>query len=253
MAVELEFSDPAEYSKDQPIHIAVYAKNGTGKTTFAGSAAKAGIRTVVIDCSDSGAITLRNHPKEFIKVIRATSILNYLDIIDRVIRDSANIDLLIPDTLTGLQSLALKEVKGKRNFEMNQRKWGLVGSRIIECIAETRNFPKDVLYLLQEKKSGGAEDEADEIGMSLTPSTKGYLSSCVDWVGRLTVEEVEKKGAVGEFENARFLDFRITEFMEAKDRAGLFPKRLKNPTYSTVRKRIVEQLQSQPAQENTNG
>lgn len=237
----LEFSDPAEYSKDQPIHLAVYAKNGAGKTTFAGSAAKEGMKVTVLDCSDSGAVTLRNHPKENIKIIRIKSILHYLDVIDDVIRRASDIDLLVPDTITGLQSLALKEVKGKRSFEMNQRKWGQVGSRIIECIAETRNFPKDVLYLVQEKKSSGGEDSADEIGTAITPSIKGYLSSCVDWVGRLTVEEIEVK-KTGNMRNARILDFRISEFMEAKDRAGLFPKRLIDPTYPTIRKRIVEGL-----------
>lgn len=247
MAEVLDFSDPQQYSEHEPIHVAVYAKNGVGKTTFAGGPSKEGMRTVILDCSDSGAVTLRNHPKEFIKIIKIKSILHYLDVIDDVIRRADEIDLLVPDTLTGLQSLALKEVKGKRNFVMNQNKWGLVGARIIECIAETRNFPKDVLYLLQEKKSGGAEDEPDEISMALTPSTKGYLSSCVDWVGRLTIEEVESKKDAGTFENARFLDFRITEYMEAKDRAGLFPKRLKNPTYMAVRKRIIDQLHNQPA------
>ena len=146
------------------------------------------------------------------------------------------------DTVTGLQSLALREVKGKRNFEMNQRKWGLVGSRVIECIAETRNFPKDVIYLVQEKKSGGAEDEADEVGMAMTPSIKNYLSSCVDWVGRLTLEEIEASELGKEPVQMRYLDFRITEFMEAKDRASIFPKRIKNPTYRAIRKRIVSQI-----------
>lgn len=243
MSGVLEFSDPLEYSKDQPIHTAVYAKNGTGKTTFAGGPSKENMKVVVIDCTDSGAITLRNHPKENLKIIKIKSILHYLDIIEDVIRRSDEIDLLVVDTLTGLQSLAVQEVKGKKSFQMNKNKWAVSGSKVIECIAETRNFPKDVLYLLQEKKSGGMEDEAEEIGMALSPSPKGYLSSCVDWVGRLTVEEaVDNKG---NSVMARFLDFRITEFMEAKDRAGLFPKRIKNPSYTAIRKRIVKELQNQ--------
>ena len=242
----LEFSDPSEYSKSNPIHMAIYARNGIGKTTFAGNAARGGMRVTLLDCSDSGAVTLRNHPKESLRIIRITSILHYLDVIDDVIRRSDEIDVLVPDTITGLQSLALKEVKGKRNFEMNQRKWGQVGSRIIECIAETRNFPKDVLYLVQEKKSGGGDDDGhDEIGLAITPSVKGYLSSAVDWVGRLTLEEVEDTKSGG-MVPARFLDFRLTEFIEAKDRAGLFPKRLKNPTYLSIRKRIAEQLYGVP-------
>lgn len=241
MAEVLEFSNPAEYSKDLPIHMAIYAKNGVGKTTLVGNAAKEGLHVTLLDCSDSGAVTLRNHPKEKLRIIRIKNILHYLDVIEQVIRNKDETDILVPDTLTGLQSLALREVKGKRNFEMNQRKWGLVGSRIIECIAETRNFPKDVIYLVQEKKSDGKDDGPDEISTALTPSIRGYLSSQVDWVGRLTLESVdnEKTGGV---DMIRFLDFRITEFIEAKDRATIFPRRLKNPSYASIRKRIIGQL-----------
>jgi AAA domain len=241
MSKVLEFSDPGEYSKQNPIHIAIYGINGVGKTTFAGNAAKEGMKVTIIDCSDSGAITLRNHPKEFLKIIRVKNILDYLDIVDHIIKNPTETDILVVDTMSGLQSLALKEVKGKRNFEMNQRKWGLVGSRIIECIAETRNFPKDVIYLLQEKRSSSSDEGVDEVSPALTPSSKGYLSSSVDWVGRLTIEEVEDEKSGGVLP-ARFLDFRINEHIEVKDRATLFPKRIKNPSYMAIRKRIVNQL-----------
>lgn len=231
---ELIFSDPSEYSQRQPIHLAIYGKNGVGKTTIAG---KSEMKTVVIDCGDSGAITLKKAKN--VKVIRATSVLHYLDIVADCVARSNDIEILVADTLTGLQSQALREVKVKRTFEMNQRKWGLVSARMIECITETRNFPNDAIYLLQEKRSGG-DDEPDYIGIALTPSSAGFLSSCVDWVGRLTVEEGEdKEGVTTQF---RYLDFRITEFMEAKDRAGLFPKRIKNPTYLGVRKKIFTHL-----------
>lgn len=239
MAEVLQFTDPEIYSKDNPIHLAVYAKNGIGKTTFAGDPERTGLRTVLLDCSDAGAVTLRNVKRD-LKIIRIRSILHYLDAVEDIIRRADEYDLLVADTISGLQALSIREVKGKRNFDMNQKKWGLVGSRVIECIAETRNFPKDVIYLVQEKKSSGAEDEADEISTAVTPSIRGYLSSCVDWVGRLTLEE--DTNDKGETVKNRFLDFRISETLEAKDRASIFPKRIKNPTYRAIRKRIVEQL-----------
>jgi AAA domain-containing protein len=249
MSEVLEFSSPSDYSKENPIHMAIYARNGIGKTTLAGNAAKNGMRVTLLDCSDSGAVTLRNHPKEFLKIIRVRNILHYLDVIEQVIREADKTDLLVPDTLTGLQSLALREVKGKRKFDMNQRLWGLVGSRVIECIAETRNFPKDVLYLVQEKISTGKDDGPDEVSLAMTPSIKGYLSSAVDWVGRMTIEAVDN-AKTGGVDMIRFLDFRITEFVEAKDRATLFPKRIKNPNYFAIRKRIEEQLNSPQGETN---
>ena len=244
---ELEFTDPEIYSKDNPIHMAIYARNGIGKTTFAGDPERTGLKTILFDCSDAGAVTLRNVKKN-LKIIRIKSIIHYLDAIEDVIRRADEYELLVVDTVSGIQSLALREVKGKRKFEMNQRLWGLVGSRVIECIAESRNFPKDVIYLAQEKKSAGSEDEPDEVSTALTPSIKGYLSCCVDWVGRLTLEE--DLNDKGDTVKNRYLDFRISESMEAKDRASIFPKRIKNPTYAAIRKRIISQLHEQPQESN---
>jgi hypothetical protein len=249
----LEFSDPSEYSKKNPIHLAIYGFNGVGKTTFAGNPSKQNMKVTILDCGDSGAVTLRKHPKEFLRIIRIKSILHYLDVVDHINKHPEDTDILVPDTVTGLQALALREVKGRRNFEMNQRKWGLVSARIIECIAETRNFSKDVVYLVQEKKSQGENEGPDEISTAVTPSIRGYLSSAVDWVGRMTVEDVEDEKSGG-MKPARFLDFRIAEHVEAKDRASLFPKRLKNASYIAVRNRISQQLfESTPQGEENNG
>lgn len=228
---EINYETAQSYTEDIPIHLAIYAKNGVGKTTLAGTT---GLKTVLLDCSDSGAITLRRANPQGLRIIRITSILQYLDVIDDVNRKAKEIDLLVVDTVTGLQSIAVAEVKGKRKFEMNQRKWGQVGSRIIECVTETRNFPKDVIYLIQEKKFSGGDDEPDEIGPALTPSVKGYLSGNIDWIGRYYLDEDKRK-----------LDFRLSDTLEAKDRAGTFPKVCVSPTYLGIRNKILKQLKGE--------
>lgn len=237
---EIILEDPASYSAQNPIHLAIYAHNGVGKTSLAGNT---GLRTLLLDCGDSGAITLRHVSRQKLKIIRIKSVMHYLDAVEWAIRHADDFDLLVPDTVTGLQSKSIREVKGKRNFEMNIRKWGQVSSRVVECLAETRNFPKDVIYLVQERSKGDEEDGTLEINPGLTPSVRGYLSSVVDWVGRMSINE----------EGRRIIDFRITDKLEVKDRAGLFPKLITlpdvksnngpNPSYSGLRKRIAKELQ----------
>jgi hypothetical protein len=231
-----KIEDPGSYSSELPIHLAIYAHNGMGKTSLAGNT---GLRTLLLD---SGAITLRHVSRDLLKIVRIKSILHYLDVIEWAIRHADDFDLLVPDTTTGLQAIAIREVKGKRTFEMNQRKWGTVSSKVMECLNETRNFPKDVIYLVQERSK---EDESgvEEINPGLTPSVRGYLSSVVDWVGRISLNE----------EGRRTLDFRITDKLEVKDRAGLFPKLIVlpehkdnskvNPSYAKIRQRIFTELQ----------
>jgi len=231
----VKFSGFEEYFTGFCPHLCLYSWNGCGKTTLAG---KTGLRTILIDCGDAGVVTLRDADRKKLKIIRIQSTLHYLDTMDEIKRLSDKFDLLVVDTLTGLQSMAIKEVKGRRG-EMNQRKWGQAGSKVIECISETRMFLKDIIYLAQEKRKSRDEGEGTVqiIAPSLMPSVREYLSSCVDWVGRLYLEDKQRK-----------LSFVLSDTIEAKDRATLFPKPIAIPDvkekalYPAIRKRIIESV-----------
>jgi len=225
-----EFQSPMEYLKTRPVQMALYASNGVGKTTFAGST---GLRTVLLDCGDAGVMSIRKAEK--LRVIRIESIKHYLETMDRIhkLDRDHKIDLVVPDTLTGLQSLAIREVKGKRNYDMNYRKWGAAASRVIECLWETSQLSCDVIYLVQESKKTkeGESGEFDELNPALTPSIRKFLSGQVDWVGHLYLEDGQRK-----------LSFRLEDHVEAKDRSNLFPKIIGNPKYEPIRRRISEAL-----------
>ncbi len=230
---EIKFSSFHEYFEDFHPHMLVYSWNGCGKTTLCG---RTGMRTILLDCGDAGVVTLRD-VKQNLRIIRITSIGHYLDVMEKVIRVADKFDLLVVDSLTGLQSKAIREVKGKKG-EMSQRKWGQVGSKVIECISETVNFPKDVIYTAQERRKNIGDDTGIvSYAPSLTPGIRECVSSSVDWIGRLYVEDDKHK-----------LSFIYSDTLEAKDRAGLFPKVISlpelsgeiYPAYSAIRKRIVE-------------
>lgn len=237
----LEFVSFDSYFADLHPHVLFYGFNGTGKTTLAG---KTGMRTVLLDCGDSGVVTLRGVGKN-LKIIRILSWEHYLDVVEKLNRMADNLDLLVTDTLTGLASMCIKKVKGRRG-SMNIKKWSIVSSQVIECISETRNFPKDVIYLAQERKKGklGDEEAPTLTSPSLSPSIREYLSGCVDWVGRLYIEDQKRK-----------LSFLLTDTVEAKDRGGIFPKVItlaggpdKSP-YPQIRQRILDSVKAQPARE----
>lgn len=240
MSEKVKYHDPTEYSQQTPIHLVVYGFNGSGKTTFAGEGQ---LRTVLLDCGDAGAITLRKKAKN-IKIVKVTGVIHFLDVVADLCAHSGDHDLVVVDTMTGLQSKALKEVKPKRSFDMNRRKWGQVSARIIECISELDMYPNDLIYLVQEKKRGMSEESDQETtSPALMPSIKGFLNGLVDWTGWLSVEDGDNDEK-GNPTTIRYLDFRVSEHLEAKDRATLFPRRIKNPTYSAIRKRIMSELKA---------
>lgn len=238
---KIEYSSYDNYFKDFKLHMMLYSFNGVGKTTLAG---RTGLRTVLLDCGDSGVVTLRGVPK--LKIVKVKNIAHYLDVMDDLNARSDNVDLLIPDTITGLQALAIKEVKGRRG-EMNQRKWGQVSSKVIECLSETRAFSKDVLYLAQEKRRTIDEGGGDItfIAPSLTPSIREYLSGSIDWIGRMYLEDGSR----------RKLTFILSNSLEVKDRADppVFPKVLTlppvngsvYPAYSAIRQKIVNTIKGE--------
>jgi phage nucleotide-binding protein len=235
---DIHFSSFDEYFKNFSLHSLYYSFNGVGKTTFAG---RTGLRTVLLDCGDSGVVTLKGVNKLRIIKIRSTS--HYLDAMEAVNRKADQFDLLVADSLTGLTAMAIKEVKGKRG-EMNRRKWGMVGSKVIECVSETKNFTKDVIYLAQERRRSSDEGEGDITfySPSLNPGVREFISGSVDWIGRMYLEGEKRK-----------LSFILSSTQEAKDRADppVFPKVLSlppmsgeiYPAYAAIRKRIVEAIQ----------
>lgn len=235
---DIHFSSFDEYFKDYHLHIMFYCANGVGKTTIAG---RTGLRTILLDCGDSGVVTLKGVQKLRIVKIKSTS--HYLDVMDAVNRQADQFDLLIVDSLSGLTSKAITEVKGKRG-EMNIRKWGTVANKVIEAISETKTFPRDVIYLSQEKRSSVDEGEGDITSYSprLSPSVMGFLSGSLDWIGRMYLEGEQRK-----------LSFILSSTQETKDRADppVFPKVLTlpplngpiYPAYAAIRKRIVEAIQ----------
>lgn len=218
-----------EFLKTDPPHSAIYGLNGVGKTTLAGMTHD--LKTVFIDCSDAGIRTLRKAPSSRIKVIRIRSVAQYLEAITWLCGKAHLFDLLVPDTITGLQRLAIKETKGKG--DMNQKKWGTVASKVIECISETRNFPKEVIYLAQERRKSKEDENGSYITISpsITPSIREVLSGCVDWIGRMYMQDGHRK-----------LTFILSEEVEAKDRSDLFPKVIVNPRYDKIRQRILESV-----------
>lgn len=232
--MSIQFSNFHEYFEGFHPNLLFYSWNGCGKTTLAG---KTGMKTIYLDCGDAGVMSLRKgaDPKK-VKFVRIRSTNHYIEVIDEVVRRASSVDLLVVDTLTGLQSQAIREVKGKGG-KMSRNKWGDAGSKVIECISETCSFPKDIIYLAQEKRKVSEGDGGDEqlnIAPSLMPSVREYLSSKVDWVGRLYVEQGQRK-----------LSFILSETLEAKDRSDLFPKVLKLPPeggYRAIRERIVKAI-----------
>jgi phage nucleotide-binding protein len=235
---DVQFQNFDEYFTDFRLHLLLYSHNGCGKTTLAG---RTGLRTVLLDCGDSGVVTLKGVQK--LKIVKIKSTGHYLDVMDAVNRRAGQFDLLVVDSLTGLTSKAITEVKGKRG-DMSMRKWGQVGSKVIECLSETKAFTKDVIYLAQEKRRTVDEGEGDvtRYSPSLNPGVREFLSGSIDWVGRLYLDGEKRK-----------LSFILSSTQEAKDRADppVFPKVLTlppvqgevYPAYAAIRKRIVEAIQ----------
>lgn len=227
-----------------------YGKPKKGKTTLGAS----GPKPLIIDCNEKGTMSVRRVPD--CKVFRASTWTD-IDLAYWYLHAGKHDrQTVVIDTVTTLAQLCMKFVLGDeasrdptKDPEMpSKREWGKVGELMKTVIINFRNLPMNVIFLAQERRWVGDEDEgeAPEIVPDVSPSVRNALTPAVDIIGRLYAKEVMvKKGGkeVPKFEY--FLLVGPDEVATTGDRTGDrnhpgLPRVIRNPNIPAILKFIRE-------------
>jgi hypothetical protein len=234
-----------------------YGRNGRGKTR---AAAMGGGKTLVFDINEEGT----------------RSIQNYKDVYRYPCSDWPSIaygywylkegdhdyTTVVLDTWTQAQKLGMKQVLQEAEDRdpmrppstPDQRTWGKLAELMNGLTLDFRNLPMHVVFVCQERIDKNADDEEGESTPrtvpDLAPSIRGTVMSAVGIIGRVYKREVRvgEKGKTKTKWEPRMLVGDHEDF-ESKDRTGVLPRVVRNPTLGT----IIEAWAQSPPQEEDNG
>lgn len=226
-----------------------YAQNGKGKTRFGAS----GPKVLLIDCNERGALSIRKFPEVKIFPIEIWTDIDlafwYLK------KGDHDYETVVIDTTTSLAQLCMKFVLGEEASHdptkdpnmPGRREWGKVGELMRTQILDFRNLPMHVVFLAQERKGFGDDDEdsTPEIFPDVSPSIRSTLTAAVDIIGRMYVKEVVSKK--GEMKGKPQIGYRMligpSERYMTKDRSesGLPPVLALGPGTDNLTK-LIERI-----------
>lgn len=178
--------------------MALYGRNGAGKTHFAGSSE---LKTIVIDCDEKGSETLGNRPNVDVYALERWTDLDgiywYLRTADHPY------EVAVIDTISMLATVAMKWVMGEAKSRdpmidpliPEQRQWNKVTQALDNVIINWRNLPMHVIFLAQERVFTTDNEDGSgtivEVAPGLSPSALRTLMSTVGTIGRIYTEEIE--------------------------------------------------------------
>lgn len=224
----------------------IYGKSGVGKTRLAGSALQVPeMREILIVDIEGGTLTLR---KDFptAPVVRVQSWTDMQKVYDALFAGGHGFKTVVLDSLTEIQKFNMSEIM-RNLIDDNEnrdpdvpslREWGKNLEQTRRFVRAFRDLPLNVIFtaLLREDK--------DRAGKPINlPSLSGKMAQEVaaflDIVLYYSVKEVPDDE--GGTRTARVLQSVATESTTAKDRSGLLPPVLIDPTMTDLYDIIIRQ------------
>jgi len=197
--VPLQILQPKDVLALDHVRLGIYGRNGTGKSTFAGTL---DVNTLVVSVDDENVRPYMNKPNIRVAKIRRWN--DVMDVYDIVSTPKSGIQALVWDTWSRIQDLALGKVCGYEpsdpaklrayieripNSPAGWQGWNQIGAL---CAEWQRNFnllPVHMIYLMQENDREQRFDEGVVVtGPRLTPYALLGIRDSVEILGRLYVD-----------------------------------------------------------------
>jgi hypothetical protein len=183
-----------------------YGRSGTGKTTLSGTFPK---KLLVLDFKDRGTDSIRD--VEGVDVLPMNKWEDFESVYWALYKGEHDYKSVSLDTITGLQSLAILEVKRREGMDpedpVSRRLWGEISGLLSQWIYSYRDLPMNVAFLAQDRLKKGKSDEDEdndeeydedqldpEVGPAVIPSIARLINAAVKIIGQTYIkQEIRKK------------------------------------------------------------
>lgn len=214
----------------------IYGSSGAGKTYLAGSSdAVPELRRVLFVDVEGGTLTLRNTPYNEVEVLRVKGWTDMQKVYDELHIGNHGFNTIVIDSLTEIQKLSMDKIM-KRLVEENEerdadvpgiREWNINLEQTRKFVRLFRDLPVNTIFTALEKSDKNMRTGATKRKPSLSGKVADEIAAFLDIVVYLYSKEHEN-------ENKRMLLTGHTEDTIAKDRTGLLPMIVENPTMEVV-------------------
>lgn len=217
----------------------VFGVNGIGKTRFAASSPKA----VIVDINEEGT---RSAKGSGARVFEADTWGDIGDIYWYLKAGKHPFESVSLDTLTAMQNMAMSFVLGEaedrdptRERSMpDKRSYGRAGELMKGMMLAYRNLPMHVVFTAQERTIRDEDtDEIIDVTVDLPAGSRGTAMGCVGVLGRMTTKEVRARNKKTRKVTKKWVDHLQVgphEIIRTKDRTGVLPPVLRNPTMGDI-------------------
>lgn len=222
----------------------VYGKSGVGKTTLAGSAqAVPEMRRVLMIDIEGGTLSLRRQYPD-IDSVRVQTWKEMQLVYDALFAGGHGYQTVILDSLTEIQKFNMDDIMRKlvdqkeaRDEDVPSiREWGKNLEQIRRFVRAFRDLPLNVIFtaLVREDK----DKMLKLVNMpSLSGKMAGEVAAFLDIVLFYSIKEVTD--ADNNVKQMRVLQSQATETTTAKDRSGLLPPVMTDPTMAQLYDTII--------------
>lgn len=176
-----------------------YGRSGTGKTTLASSFPK---KILLLDFRDRGIDSIKD--VKGIDVFNVQEWVEVESIFWSLQKKPGLYKSIILDTLSGMQNLAIHEVKRNEGQDdsdnLSKRGWGTVSAMMNQWLLNFRDLPFHVVFLAPDRVRNIAvseEEEAEleegelepEVGPALIPSAAKSVNAAVKVIGNTFIKQ----------------------------------------------------------------
>lgn len=215
---------------EEQLSVCLYSLPGVGKTRLAGSISKIVEASPVIMLDFEGGSSVLSHSYPDVDVVQVNNWATGKSMIEALVSQKHKYKTVILDTVGEAQE-QIKSWSVQTYGESNPyKKYEDIADQMTKAIRFLHKSGMNVIVIAH------VERDKDEIRRSMTyrPYTLGKKSSVelpktFDVIGYLTMEEDEDSG-----ENYRALQLQPSAGIEAKDRTGLLPARIVEPTFEKI-------------------
>lgn len=224
-------------SESKPfLNILIYGSSGVGKTRLAGSADDVPeMRKVLFIDVEGGTLTLQNSPYNGVDIVRVKSWADMQRVYDDLYRGTHGYTTVIIDSLTEIQKLSMDKIM-RNLIEDNEtrdadvpgiREWNINIEQTRKFVRLFRDLPMHTIITALDKSEQNKRTGQIKRKPSLSGKVADEVAAFLDIVVYLYVKEVGD-------ENKRLLLTYHTEDTVAKDRSGLLPPVIADPTMQII-------------------